>query len=250
MRLNLYRAPTDNDGIEGLFPRHREEWGRALLDRYSFHLLDMSVEEKADRVTVTASGCFTVDSLYAGFLTKITYEIFGDGLLLTSVTGEPYGAVPDILPRIGVILETSPALREVEWLGRGRLENYADSRANAPIGRYRERIETMNTDYDYPQETGNREQTYALTLSGAGGAPLSVIGSDHFSFSYHDFTLENLTEARHRNEMCKSEKKYLYVDYRVRGLGSNSCGPEPYEQYRFTEKNFSCAIVIKAGQIQ
>jgi hypothetical protein len=52
MKLNLYRAPTDNDGITNLFPRRRGEWEKAMLARYYFSLLDMDVEEQTDRVIV------------------------------------------------------------------------------------------------------------------------------------------------------------------------------------------------------
>ena len=105
----------------------------------------------------------------------------------------------------------------------------------------------MNFDYDYPQETGNHEATYALTLRTAAGEDgLSVIGSDTFAFSYHDFTLDNLTDARHKNEVVKSDRNYLYIDYRMRGLGSRSCGPDPEEKYELRPHKFSLAFALRA----
>ena len=59
-----------------------------------------------------------------------------------------------------------------------------------------------------------------------------------FSFSFHDFTLENLTHARHADELEKSRERYLYIDHRHRGLGSNSCGPQPEAEYELPMSAF------------
>ena len=247
MRLNIHRAYTDNDGIVGFAPRHIEKWEKALLRGYYFNLFDIDVDELDDRVVVTVSGNYTANSLYAGFFVKIIYDILSDGTVLITLKGEPYGELPTTLPRIGVAFEMADKYERVKWLGRGPYENYPDSVANAPIGIYDKRITELNTDYDYPQETGNHENTYALTLHTASGeCGLSVIGSDTFAFSYHDFTLDNLTDARHKNEVTKSEKNHLYVDYKMRGLGSRSCGPDPEEKYELHPHKFTFSFAIKA----
>lgn len=247
MRLNFYRAYTDNDGIVGLFPRHIEEWQEALLRNYRFCLFDAEMCEGDDRVTLTVDGCCTADSLYAGFFTKLIYEMFADGTVLVTVKEKPYGALPDVLPRIGVVFTVPKEYDMVRWLGRGPYENYADSVANAPVGLYEKSVGEMNTDYDYPQETGNHEQTYALTLGTAEGKNgFSVIGADTFAFSYHDMSPDNLTDARHKNEIQKSDENYLYVDYRMRGLGSRSCGPDPEEAYELHPHAFTFTFAVRA----
>ncbi len=245
MKLNIHRAYTDNDGIVGVFPRRIGDWKKALIDKYFFNLFDIDVEEMTDRTVVTVKGSYTAVSLYAGFHVKLTYEIASDGTVLVTLAGEPYGELPEVLPRLGVVFEASGEYDRVSWLGRGPYENYADSLANAPVGIYRRTVGELNTDYDLPQETGNHEQTYALTLANADGENgISVIGSDTFAFSYHDFTLENLTEARHRNELKKSFRNYLYIDYKMRSLGSHSCGPEPEEIYEFRPHKFTFTFAL------
>ena len=245
MKLNFHRAYIDNDGILGLFPRRIGEWKYFLLHHFYFNLMDMEVEEKEDRVIVKVSGMQAVHSHYLGFFIKLSYEIFADGTVLVNIKGEPYGMVPKVIPRIGVVFEMSEQLERVKWLGRGPLENYPDAKANAPISIYDRAVTELNFEYDMPQETGNHEDTYALTLKTEDGEEgISIIGSETFAFSYHDFTLEDLTAARHRNELLKSEKKYLYVDYKMRGLGSHSCGPEPEEKYELHPHKFSFAFAI------
>ena len=245
MRLNFHRAYIDNDGIPALFPRRIGEWKYFMLHQFYFNLMDMDVKEKDDRVVVEVSGMQTVHSHYLGFFIKMIYEIFADGTVLINIKGEPYGMVPKVIPRIGVAFEIPQKYERVKWLGRGPLENYPDAKANAPVAIYERAVSEMNFLYDMPQETGNHEDTFALTLkTGDGESGISVIGSDRFAFSYHDFTLQDLTEARHSNELRRSEKKYLYVDYRVRGLGSNSCGPEPEPEYELHPHKFSFSFAI------
>ena len=248
MKLNFHRAYIDNDGIPGLFPRRIGEWKYFMLHHFYFNLMDMDVEEMDDRVVVYVSGMQTVHSHYLGFFIKMSYEIFANGTVLVNIKGEPYGMMPKVIPRIGVVFEIPEKYDTAKWLGRGPLESYPDSKANAPISIYERAVSEMNFHYDMPQETGNHEDTYALTLKAESGeSGMSIIGCDKFAFSYHDFTLENLTEARHRNEMRKSEKRYLYVDYRMRGLGSNSCGPEPEEEYELHPHKFSFSFAIGAN---
>ena len=246
MRLNLHRAPTDNDGIRGLFPRHIGEWEAAGLRNYFFALMDMTAEERDDRVVVTVSGSYTANAQFAGFFIKLVYEIYADGKILVTLKGDPYGEVPYVLPRIGVVLETASELERAKWLGRGPYENYPDMLANAPVGIYDKEVSELYFDFDYPQETGNHEGVHALTVCSQSGDALSVIGSDTFAFSYHDFTLDDLTDARHKNELKKSEKNYLYIDYKMRPLGSHSCGPEPEPEYELHPHRFTFAFALSA----
>ena len=94
------------------------------------------------------------------------------------------------------------------------------------MGRYRLPIRDMNFLYDVPQECGTRTENRFVSVKG-GDKTLTVIGAEFFDFSCHDFTLEDLIAARHRNELMRSEEKYLYIDYKMRGIGSHSCGPNP-----------------------
>ncbi len=245
MKLNFWRAHTDNDGIKGLYEKHYKKWKKALLDRYYFNLYDIDVAENDDRITVTTIGKMTADSVYAGFICKITYEVYSGGNVLVSINGEPYGELPDTLPRIGVIFCTDKTFETCEWLGRGIRENYCDEKAASPFGRYLLRVEDMNVLYDYPQETGNHEKTVLVSLKSSDRKGFSIVGSNEFSFSYHDFALDDLENATHKNELHKStDFNYLYVDYKNRGLGSESCGPPPEEKYELHPHSFEFSFVI------
>ena len=41
----------------------------------------------------------------------------------------------------------------------------------------------------------------------------------------------------HINEIVKNNKTNVRIDYKVSGIGSNSCGPQLLEEYQLKEKN-------------
>ena len=248
MELNIYRAHTDNDGVENMpysyFKREAGVWKDSLLYDAKYHVRNSRFEIKKDRVIFISEGKLMPRAKWLGFGIKMEFHIFSDGNIMVKIDGTPYGKLPDILPRIGVYFELDKAYNDVCWLGRGDKENYADSIAAAPIGLYQKNIEKTYFKYDVPQECGNHEDTIFATVSDKDGAGLSVIGLDSFAFSAHDFDLKTLCKARHKNELKKSDSNYLYIDYKMRGLGSRSCGPCPEEEFELRPHNFSFAFVF------
>ena len=111
------------------------------------------------------------------------------------------------------------------------------------MGLYKKSVSDMNFIYDVPQECGTRTDNRFVTVEGET-CGFSVVGSDSFAFSYHDFSMDNLEKARHRDELEKSVKNYLYIDYAMRGLGSYSCGPNPEECYELRAHEFNFAFVL------
>ncbi len=243
-KINVFRAPTDNDGIVNLYPRHIAEWEAVLLDDFFYHVESTEVEQNETCVKVITKGKILPHAKFVGFLTELEYIIYADGIVLVSVTADPYGKMPPFLPRFGFVYPMDKEFNNVAWYGRGFRENYSDRKLATPVACYDARIEDMNTFYDVPQENGNRSEVGFATLHNDLNEGFSFIGSDEFEFSYHDFTLENLTKARHRNELKKSDKNYFYIDYKMRGIGSRSCGPDPEEEYEFHPHKFNFAYII------
>ena len=237
MKLNFYRAPIDNDGIVGLFPRWINQWNEIRLGDFKFFAETAETGVETDCITMRVTGKASMYARFTGFRVALTYRIYGDGLVLVEYEGEPYGRMPEALPRLGVCFKLAEDYTDVRWYGRGKDENYVDAKANAPVGLYTLPISDMNFLYDIPQECGTRIDNRYATVWG-GDKALTVVGSDTFVFSCHDFTLENLIKARHRNELKHTPEKYLYVDYKMRGLGSHSCGPNPEECYELRPHAF------------
>ena len=245
MKLNFYRAPIDNDGIVGWSLRWIQDWEKVFLKHFTFFAETMELEDSpsSDSLCIKVTGKCLPTGRYAGFFVTLKYHIYENGLIITEYEGEPYGKLPKVLPRIGIAFELSDAYTHAKWYGRGPEENYCDRKAHCPVGLYQLPISEMNFQYDVPQECGTRTDTRFVSLSGDAGA-FSVIGMDNFAFSCHDFTLQDLEAARHRNELEKTDRKHLYIDYKMRGLGSHSCGPNPEEYYELRPHTFRFAFAI------
>lgn len=111
---------------------------------------------------------------------------------------------------------------------------------------YKKDIADTYTVFDKPQESGNHENTAFVSVCGSDKA-FTVIGCREFAFSYHDFTIDALAKAKHKNELVYDNKNHLYIDYRMRGLGGHSCGPEPEERYELRPHSFEFAFVLYDG---
>ena len=241
IQLNLYRAPTDNDGVVNWRERWITKWNDRLYRHFTFILLKSKITQHANGiVSLEFNGRWAPISKFVGFDLTITYTVTKGGNILLDFHGTPYGKFAETLPRIGLIFTLNSQFSEAVWYGRGKDECYADRCEHCNFGLYREKITNINFHYDIPQECGTRIDTHFLKIG-----EVSIVGSERFAFSYHDFTLSNLITARHRNELHKASKNYLYIDYAMRGLGSLSCGPDPEECYelRAHEFRFACMLV-------
>ena len=60
---------------------------------------------------------------------------------------------------------------------------------------------------------------------------LLAAGQPYLEVSAHHYTTENLTSARHTNELEWQPEVTLNLDYRQMGLGGASCGPATRPEY-------------------
>ncbi len=245
-----FRAHTDNDGIfmqSRGFWREAGEWQEARLDDMRFFAYGMTASAEDGCVNVKTRARLMPIGRYLGFDLDIVYTVSPDGTVLVAITATPYGRLPERLPRFGVHFEIDEAFGGVRYLGRGVRENYSDCKEASPIGIYDVSAADSYTVFDMPQNSGNREDTAFLALTDGGERGLCIVGSDSFAFTYRDVTEEALEVALHKNEVKRDGKNHLYIDYKMRGLGSHSCGPLPEDEFEFKAHAFDFSFLIGAG---
>ena len=54
-----------------------------------------------------------------------------------------------------------------------------------------------------------------------------------------------LLKAEHTDELAADGKTHLRIDYKVSGLGSNSCGPKLEKRHRLDEKEIQFTFFIR-----
>ncbi|MEG1442203.1 MAG: glycoside hydrolase family 2, partial [Oscillospiraceae bacterium] len=65
-----------------------------------------------------------------------------------------------------------------------------------------------------------------------------------FEFNVSKYDSLHLDSAMHTDELVENDSTILRLDYKVSGIGSNSCGPELLEKYRVDDKKIEFDFFI------
>lgn len=237
-KFNIWRAPIDNDrGI-------KEKWISQGYDRAIIHVYNSQIISKSDKevkILVNYSlGGYTTKPILKG---EAIWTVNGNGeiRLETRVNvAEEYL----FLPRFGIQLSMIEGNEEVEYFGFGPHESYIDKHHSTRRGRFLNTVDDMFENYLVPQENGSRYGTEWLIVSNELGMGLKFYASTEFSFNASHYTPEDLTLANHPYELNKRKETIVNLDYKMSGVGSNSCGPELLKKYRLEEKEFQFNLNI------
>ncbi|MEU6648297.1 glycoside hydrolase family 2 TIM barrel-domain containing protein [Streptomyces sp. NPDC046900] len=223
LRLDVWRAPTDNDDGAAWQSDTRNGllWRKLGLHRMR-HRLD-GVERSGDALTVRTRVAPAAREL--GFATVYRWTSDGDRLRLTvSVAREGDWTVP--LPRLGIRFGLAGSADRVRWFGGGPGEGYPDTKAASLIGRWESTVDGLQTPYVRPQENGARADIRWAEIGG-----LRIEGDPEFWFSARRWTSEQLDAARHLTDLVAGDTVWVNLDHGQHGIGSQSCGPGPLPQY-------------------
>lgn len=208
--LQILRAYLDND------MNVKNEWERARYPYAEFYA--EKIERKDGRTSV--SGYVVADAVRPLAEIKIDYIPVADGVHI-DVKAVCNKIFPKF-PRFGFSFPVDPALKHVQYFGRGKNEAYADRKLSAPVGFYEDDAKTMNYMYPKPQESGSHCGSRFVQVFDENGG-IAASSEKDFSFQVTKYALSDY--KNHAYEMGETGKLYLNVDYKMGGVGSNSCGP-------------------------
>jgi beta-galactosidase len=242
-RVNVFRAPVDNDYIFGSGP------GPIWQDQELHNLQDevLAIDSKQiDAYTVKvkvkllskAKGGFGIKS-------EIQYTINGSGRIDVTATFDP-DKVEWQLAKLGMILEMPAGFEHVQWFGAGPHECYVDRKASAAIGNYSKTVGEMTEHYVRPQDMGNRTDTRWFVVSNLAGQGLQFEAESIFNFSTLHHLPYDLDKANHMYELVYRPETIITIDAVHNGLGGGSCGPGPMDEYLLRSGLKSLSFSIKA----
>jgi beta-galactosidase len=223
-RLDLWRAPTDND-----HPSDEPTWRELGLHRLQHRVIDVA----RDRSEVVVRTRVAPPALGIGM--GVVYRWSGTAdpqALRLRVEITPEGEWPTALPRLGLRMALPGSLDRVAWFGRGPGEAYADTRQAARVGRFAATVDELQTPYVRPQENGNRAEVRWATITDADGHGLRVEGSPTFDLTARRWTTEELAAARHTTDLVAGEHIHLNIDLAQNGVGTAACGPGVLPAYQ------------------
>ncbi|MEI8408038.1 MULTISPECIES: glycoside hydrolase family 2 TIM barrel-domain containing protein [unclassified Kribbella] len=211
-RLDVWRAPIDNDANPGVADAWREEG----LHRVQHRIVSQGERDGAwEVVTRTAP-----PQLQWGLVSTWRWTAVDGGVVL-DLNVVPDGLFPEVLPRLGITFEL-PKVERVEWFGTGPNEAYVDTREAAAVGKYSATVAELQTPYVRPQENGHRIDTRWAALD---GLRIEAVGT-LFGLTVRDWTTHDLETAKHTADLTPGDTTYVTLDIAQTGVGTAACGPK------------------------
>lgn len=236
MQLNVWRAPTDNDMYI------KNEWKKAHYDEAYTRAYKVTCVQDKSGIKLTVNACVVAATVQKILDVKLIWLVDGSGRIDAEIQVKKDAEFP-VLPRFGVRLFLDKKLDEVSYFGMGPQESYSDKHRGSYHGFFRSSVADMHEDYIKPQENGSHFDCDFVELSG-GQWGVSVVSEDAFSFNASHYTQETLEKSAHNFELEDSDSTVLCVDYKLNGIGSNSCGPNVLPKYQFDEAEFKFGFTI------
>ncbi len=215
LALNICRAPTDNDR------NVKWEWKSQRMD-HSY--ADAYSVEKTGENRITVKGKIVSEQREPIVKYTLVYDFVESGVTV-SVDYE-YNAMKDgwFLPRIGLKTALGKSFENMEFYGYGPQESYVDKRFACSRDFYKTTVSDNFVHYIKPQENGSHYGTNYASVTD-GKTTITLESEQGFSFNLSPYDEATLEKTAHDDQLPESEKNYLYADFFMSGIGSNSCGP-------------------------
>lgn len=234
IRLTAWRAPTDNDRNIRFCWGSYNIWQGENLDKLFSKTYDCSVTGGGVRVEGSLAGV----SRKPFFRYTLEVTVDAEGRISVNLKGDVRENVV-YLPRLGFEFTLPEKNLPFRYFGRGPLESYCDLHHGSTVGMYESSAEGEYVPYVRPQEHGNHGDVRLLEIG-----KLRFESESAFACNVSAYSTEAIDRAEHTDELVSDGKTHVRVDYKVSGIGSNSCGPALMEQYRLSEKQISFGYVI------
>ena len=250
---NFWRALTDND-CGNLMGMRYGQWKIAsmYLSHKDFrkgpygpgNIPEVEVNEKTVKVTYTYLMPTTPTSKC-----KLSYEVFGDGRVKTTLTYDPVKELGD-MPEFGVIFKFNADYDRVEWYGLGETETYSDRKKGAKLGIYANKVADNMARYMVPQECGAKEEVrWAKVTDRKGRGMLFEMDENNgpMMFSALPYTPHEMENAMHPYELPEVHYTVVRVAKDQMGVGGDdSWGARTHEEYLLkTDKKMEFSFVFK-----
>lgn len=242
---NFWRAPTDNDMGAGLQKKYLA-WKNPEIKL-------TSLEHATENGLVVVTAKYDMPTVSAKL--TLTYRINKEGAIevTQSMTTDKNAKVSNMF-RFGMRAALNKNLSNIQYYGRGPIENYADRNNSTNIGKYAQTVDEQFYSYIRPQETGTKTDIRWWNQTNKGGNGIQLVGKTPFSASALHYTMESLDDGlekdqRHSELVPQTDCVNFCIDKVQMGLGCvNSWGALPLDKYMVPYQDYEFTFVIKPIQ--
>lgn len=227
MKLSYYRAWTDNDRNVHVYWDRSNIWQGENFDCVFTKIYSFAVSGNKAVFKGSAAGVSRKSFIYF----TLSYEFMEDGSVDISLDGD-IGERIHWLPRLGFEFKLPYDSDRFTYFGNGPLESYCDMTHHGLVAWHNSSADNEYVNYVRPQEHGNHCDCKELRIDNS----LKFKADTKMEISVLHHSIEAINAAKHTDELKKSDGTHVRVDYKVSGIGSNSCGPELLNKYRLDEK--------------
>jgi beta-galactosidase len=244
-QINFWRPPNDNDFGASLQYK-LEEWKNAGA-KASFKTMQAAPQNEAGWLVVTIEKSLLDND---ALLTQ-EFAFDGQGAIKVSNTFKAVKGRHGMLFKFGNHLKLPVDFINVEWYGRGPIENYFDRKTAAFVGEYKGAIKDQYFPYIRPQESGNKTDIRWAKITRKDGSGFMIAATDTVLnvnvLPYAPAQLYAGTQKKqeHSGELEPDKNVHLDIDLQQMGVGGiNSWSEWPLEKYRLPYKNYSYSYLI------
>lgn len=225
-RLHLWRAPHRNDDMYA-----DRAWTNAGIKELTWTVKEISsARTSPSDVTISVKlagegkNGFTVDH-------DVVYTISGNGVI--KAENSVSSSNPTLVAgRIGVRMFLDKQYDQVEYFGRGPMENYSDRKRGFDVGIYKATVRELMTPYEKPMDAGNHEDVRWVKVMNTSGRGITAeYVSSLLQFTALPYSDEQMDKVEYRIDLPESNATVLCISHLTLGVGSGSCGPRPQPQY-------------------
>ena len=245
MRLNFWRALTDNDRGNRAGSR-LGCWRDAgntpgIFNNTKWRIENYQILDNGKKVVVTGGATVCTQPVSKAI---VIYTITSKGMEI-DLQFIPDPALPEI-PEISVLFELPPDFENVTYLGAGPDENYIDRCNSADIGLYSTTVNDMWVNYLKPQECGNRTGVRYATIVGDKKV-FSLIAEPVMELNVCHYLPNEVENAWHQKDLKDYDKTVVRCIARQQGVGGyDSWDAHCNEKYKNkTDKTYRLKFQIR-----
>jgi beta-galactosidase len=185
----------------------------------------------------------------------LTYQINNEGAIKVSqkMTTDKSAKIMDMY-RFGMQIQMPKKLDQINFYGRGPIENYADRNNVTDLGHYKQTVSEQFYSYIRPQENGNKTDIRWWKQTDKGGNGLMFISNAPFSASALHYSIESLDDGTSKEQMHSEfvqpiNYTNMCIDKIQMGLGCiNTWGAVPMEKYQIPYADYEFTFIMKPIQ--